>query len=219
MTAAELRSDVEALAVVASRQLDDLWTPGAADADTMQTVLAEALPPLVTGYALAAAAVAADWYDDRRERVYGPGTFVAPVPDAGDRGADALAGWAVGPLYSSEPDWDTARTLLDGGLQKRIGDSARDVVTDAAVQDPAARGWQREATGRSCPFCVMLASRGAVYSRSSADFASHDNCDCYAVPAFDGQPIPVKPYTPSTRTVTDTDRARVRRYLARNNAG
>jgi hypothetical protein len=60
----------------------------------------------------------------------------------------------------------------------------------------------------------MLIGRGAVYSEATADFAAHDHCKCSAVPAFDGEPRPVKPFTPSLREATDADRARVREYLA-----
>jgi hypothetical protein len=59
----------------------------------------------------------------------------------------------------------------------------------------------------------MLIARGAVYTEVTADFASHDHCNCSAVPAFGGQPLAVKPYTPSSKNITDADRARVREYL------
>jgi hypothetical protein len=49
----------------------------------------------------------------------------------------------------------------------------------------------------------MLIGRGAVYSEAGADFASHDHCNCSAVPAFGGQPRPVKPYTVSPRRTID----------------
>ena len=61
--------------------------------------------------------------------------------------------------------------------------------------------WARLLTGaENCPFCLMLASRGAVYtslshalraknsdvaSASGALGAYHDSCDCIAVPVYD----------------------------------
>lgn len=51
--------------------------------------------------------------------------------------------------------------------------------------------WARMVTGAySCPFCLMLASRGPVYatSRDAGELAVnryHDGCDCRVVPVFD----------------------------------
>lgn len=72
------------------------------------------------------------------------------------------------------------------------------------------RGWARVATGReTCPWCLMLCSRGAVYTSAKAagsrlsdtdavqvsgsgflshqehTFGWHDGCDCKIVPVFD----------------------------------
>lgn len=50
-------------------------------------------------------------------------------------------------------------------------------------------GWARRLTGaENCAFCVMLASRGAVYrSRATAGGMRkwHDGCDCEIVPVYD----------------------------------
>ena len=46
----------------------------------------------------------------------------------------------------------------------------------------------------ACKFCIMVASRGAVYSKASATFACHEHCYCEAVPAWGGQALPVGPY-------------------------
>lgn len=57
---------------------------------------------------------------------------------------------------------------------------------------PRARAWARQLTGAdNCYFCVMLASRGAVYRSRRAALSDeylrtyHDHCDCMAVPIFD----------------------------------
>jgi hypothetical protein len=63
---------------------------------------------------------------------------------------------------------------------------------------------------------VMLEARGAIYTRSSVDFGAHDDCHCIAVPAFNGHPTPVKKYTPTSRDITDADRARTRDWISAN---
>ncbi|MBQ1164427.1 hypothetical protein KBZ21_41300, partial [Streptomyces sp. A73] len=36
----------------------------------------------------------------------------------------------------------------------------------------------------ACAFCKMLAVRGAVYERDTANFRAHDGCHCGVVPIF-----------------------------------
>lgn len=215
-TVADLTAGLTALTALATADLDRLLTATATAADAA-AVLPAVLPDLVGTYQSAAGTVAADWYDDVRDEAAAPSRFVAYVPDPGDPGADILARWGIGPLFADDPGWATAATKLAGGMQRRIVDVARATVSGSAVADPDTDGWQRTTTrGGSCGFCRMLEARGAVYTDTSARFASHDHCRCQAVPAFSGRPRPVDPYKPTARTVTDQDRARVRRWLADN---
>lgn len=41
--------------------------------------------------------------------------------------------------------------------------------------------------GETCPFCVMLASRGFVYISEQAASHAHPGCDCRVVPGFAGE--------------------------------
>lgn len=216
-TPTDLRNAIAGLHSLAASDLRALWRQVSTAAEAREA-LQDLLPDLTRTYGAAAATVAADWYDDLRDELNINRRFTAIVADLDDQGADVLARWGIGPLFSADPDWDSAATLIDGGLQRRIADAARETIRGSSLEDPSARGWQRSTSG-GCSFCQMLASRGVVYSQSSADFASHDHCKCLAVPAFAGRAKPVQSYTPSERVVTDTDRARVRRYLADHNAG
>jgi hypothetical protein len=204
---AALRNSVNELVGYAERDLAALWRE-VSDAAQARVALMDVLPALIETYGQAAAALAATWYDDARTKAAVRGAFTAIPVNPSDRGAQALAGWAT----STATDMGSLQSLILGGLQRRVADSARETVMGSAIADPQASGWQRQAFG-GCEFCQMIASRGAVFSEASADFASHDACRCVAVPAFDGLPRPVKPYKPSLRTATDADRARVREYL------
>lgn len=162
--------------------------------------LQDMLPSLIRTYGQAAAAVAADWYDEARVASGAGGAFTAIPANIGDQAPDALALWA------SEKGTDLAsiQSLVEGGLTKRINAWSRETVMGSALADPHADGWQRVGSG-GCKtgFCDMLIGRGAVYTEASADFAAHDHCQCAAVPAFSGQPRPVKPYTVSPRRTID----------------
>ncbi len=216
-TATELRSAIRQLSSLAAADIRFLWRH-ADDPRLLRDALLDTLPALIDTYGLASSALAADWYDDVRDEIRAAGAFSAVPAKLEKTGADELARWGVGPLFSESPDVDAARSKIEGGLQRRIANASRETVAFSAVQDPGADGWQRVGRGE-CAFCAMLISRGAVYRESTAAFASHDHCNCQAVPAFRGAPRPVKPYTPTNRDITDADRARVRDYLASHDAG
>ena len=222
-TSQQLRSGTGALALLAERDLAALWRT-VTTAEQAQRLLEEALPGIVERYGSAAAALAADWYDDLRDELGVRGRFSAFPAEVGDRGTDALAGWGVGPLYAADPDWNAARTLVAGGLQRRIADVARETITGSSIEDPAADGWQRVGQGTSCTFCRMLIGRGSVYTEAGVEFGAHDHCNCGAAPAFGGHPRPVKPYEVSERRKRDEngdlipsrDAARAREWIKDN---
>lgn len=213
-----LRSSVAGLTALAERDLRALWR----DVDTAvraRAVLEDVLPALVETYGAAAAVVAADWYDDLRERERIDGRFRAIVAELGDLGTSALAGWATAEAISPE----TVLSLVSGGMQRRIANAARNTVAGSSALDPRAEGWQRVTRADGCDWCQMLASRADLYrSESTADFGAHDDCNCTVTPAWGGRERPVKPYTPSLRYSDDAagrarkaaDQARARDWMA-----
>ena len=205
--ATSLRSETAKVVALAERDLTRLWRLVAAGANAGEA-LHDLLPAIVREYGALGGALAAEWYDEVRLKAGAGGRFVAVPIAADDRGAHALVGWAL----SEAQDDATLQALILGGVQRRVADHVRYTVAGNSIADPKARGWQRVGSGE-CEFCAMLIGRGAVYSEATADFASHDSCRCAAVPAWKGQPVPVKPYTPSLRGASDADRARVREYL------
>lgn len=205
-----LRTETADLVRLAGRDLSALWRTvehGAA----AETALRDLLPAIITTYGQAGAALAAEWYDGLRARTGAKGRFTAVPVEASDRGTQSLIGWALNAATSDA----SLKILILGGVQRRVADHVRLTVMDSSVADPAARGWQRVGVGE-CKngFCDMLIARGAVYTEATADFAAHDHCQCSAVPAFKGEPTPVRPFTPSSRSITDADRANLRDYLA-----
>ena len=209
-----LAEQIAIITAMANEDLSGLWD--GLSPDQVTQALFDMLPALVDTWATAAASFTADWYDDRREDDGIDGRFLAIVPELGDLGAEELAGWASQPLRREEPDIRLVRSRVEGGLQRRITNASRDTVMTSSIQDPKAQGWQRVARSNGCPFCVMLASRGQVYREKTADFGAHDYCHCSAVPAWGGRAVPVRAFTPTSRSITDADRARVRDWIAAN---
>lgn len=208
--ATSLRSETDKLVGLADRDLSRLWRL-VANGAAADEALHDLLPAIVREYGALGGALAAEWYDGQREKAGVRGRFTAVPIAADDRGSHALVGWAL----TEATDDASLQSLILGGTQRRLADHVRYTVTNNAVADKAARGWQRVGNGGcTSGFCDMLISRGAVYTEATADFASHDNCKCTAVPAWGGEPVPVKPYKPSLRQATDADRARAREYIA-----
>jgi hypothetical protein len=163
----------------------------------------EAMNAVVAQYARTSAALAADFYDAQREAAGVPGAFTVPVadPPSGEQ-TEASLRWATKDLWPRDPE-DPATTAaqresLDVRLaaaevkaeqaaQKLVADTGRGTVQEAVRQDRQATAWARAAARGACAFCKLLASRGAVYKRDTADFRAHDGCHCGVVPVFKGQ--------------------------------
>lgn len=93
--------------------------------------------------------------------------------------------------YLKEADAPEAATMARDGLRGAATRmtllGGRDTITQAAVNDPVASGWERVITPGACGFCSMLAGRGGVYSEKSVHFRAHDHCHCVARVVFHGQ--------------------------------
>lgn len=215
-TATELRRLIVQLSDNAERDLALLWTQ--LDAATVRDGLMDVLPALVDQYGDASAAVTAEWYDEYRADLNVRGTYAADLASP-DLGAQALAGWGS---QLAQTNWDTALAQITGGLIKRVMNASRQTVIDNADQDPQAHGWMRVGVPE-CGWCAMLISRGSVYrSRTTADFAAHDNCKCGCCPAWDhGQITAVRSeFVPTARRrserAAEADRERAKRWIAAN---
>lgn len=215
-TPTQLRRDISNLSRLAERDLAALWRTVTTAAAARQA-LNDILPALIETYGVAAAALAADWYDEARIKAGAGGSFRAFPIELPNPGAVELAGWAL----AEAKTLDTARTLVAGGLQRRIANASRGSIIGSSVADPKSAGWMRVGTG-ACNFCRALIARGAVYTEATVRFGAHDNCNCQAAPKFDGSsPIDVDEYRQSTKYVRDDDardkkNARTRDWIAKN---
>jgi hypothetical protein len=181
------RADLDQVVLQATNDLAS-GMQGVSDADAhgYRDALAEVLQGLAGFYAPAAATLGADWYDELRSEAEVKGRFqaiVARLPDVGR--TEALAGWAVEPLFGATPSVAKTIERASGGLQRIILDADRDTIARSSIADPSAAGWRREGSGE-CSFCRMLIGRGAVYSEATVRFRSHDHCRCVGVPDFGG---------------------------------
>lgn len=63
-------------------------------------------------------------------------------------------------------------------------------VAENAARDPLRPRYARVPSGaETCSFCLMLASRGFVYTSREAASHAHAGCDCRVVPGFPGMEV------------------------------
>ena len=216
LTASQHRAELAELARLAGVDLAAV-IGGVSDPDVLRAILLDAAPSVVNLYGSAAAAAAAEWYDDLRSDAGASGRFRAMPADLPDEGRYvSLAEWATVPLRQEAPDAAAALERAVVGVGRSVKDASRETIMASSIADPAAQGWRRLASAKACGFCRMLADRGAVYSSSSVSFGAHDHCSCVATPAFGGGAEMVRPFAPSTRNISDADRARTRAWMASN---
>jgi len=156
------------------------------------------LAALVTRYGTASAAVAASYYESARLAAGAAGSFtVVPVDAVALEQVAASVKWATRDLWSSSPDTAAAAVKVAGVAERLALQPGRLTIEGAVLADRAARGWARVPEPGACAFCVMLATRGAVYhTQRTAGVASgtrgtqaagepyHDHCRCHVEPVF-----------------------------------
>lgn len=196
------RADVERFAdanrnirALVLAELEALWRPlDTRNADATRDFLLDAVPLLVASYGDVAATVAADFYEEVRDASRVAGRFM-PVPVT-SLDVDDLLGqvrWSLGPLYSGSPAPAEALGRLSLKVDEFTLQQGRDTVAVNTRRDPAGPRWARVPVGKTCAFCLTLASRGAAYrSEESARGARkfHGSCDCTPAPFWPNDPYP-----------------------------
>lgn len=148
----------------------------------------------VQGYDDIASEFAAEWYDHRAK-------------SEGISLDQAITMAVYSPEKSDAVARYQAKKLVKGGdaaFAKACGEYARNdafrslnetIIANVGRDKAKGVRFARVTTGReTCTFCLMLASRGAVYHtrRTAGEFKSfHRGCDCKVVPGFDDDPMAV----------------------------
>lgn len=155
--------------------------------EAVQRALFDFIPALVSEYGDVAASVAADWYDEFRASEGVAGGFRAPlappIPPEQVNGRLGYATRASGPLWLGD---STTLTAFIGLMTNEYAlQPGRDTVMQAAHKDNAA--YARVPEPGACKFCLMLASRGFVYSKATAGGTHkfHGKCRCNTIPVWD----------------------------------
>lgn len=196
-TAREQQAANQALAKLAQRDLMGFWYGlGTDDPLVLKAALLDFMPDLISTYGSAAAGLAADRYDELRADSIASGAFRAALaPPLPDEQVHAVTRWALGPAFKDDPA--AALTMLTDATQRLVRQQARNTVALNVERDPFGASYARVPKGKTtCAFCLMLASRGAVYgSKKSAETIRnsgkhyHTKCDCEAEPVWSGDDL------------------------------
>jgi hypothetical protein len=176
------------------RDLQELWDSLdlASPAAVRDAVLAY-MPVLVAQYGDVTATVAADWYSEIRLQARAPGKFTPVMAknmpaEFVERGArTALAG-----LFAGGAGEALDRLVNVAG--KYAAQSGRDTIIQSASRDRWKPRVARVPSGpTTCSWCLMLASRGGVYTslEKAGKFRKfHGHCDCQVVVIGKGSDLP-----------------------------
>ncbi len=142
----------------------------------------------VQGYDDVAAEFAAQWYDHRAEQGGARLEQAVTMTTYGPDSVDAVARYQARKLVKGD----------DAAFAKACGEFARDdafrslnetIIANVGRDKDKGVRFARVPTGfETCTFCLMLASRGAVYHtrKSAGEFKHfHRRCDCKVVPSFE----------------------------------
>lgn len=185
--ATDYQAATEALSAALARQVAAAWH-GLLNVSRLKLTLPQlsaAVAALVHRYGQASALIAVRYYETARLEagIAGKFTPVQVTPPGLDAVTEAVK-WATRELWTATPDVQPARAATQAVTEKLVLDTGRDTIIGAVQADRKARAWARVPEPGACYFCVMLATRGAVYSEHTADFRTHDHCRCHPEPVF-----------------------------------
>lgn len=162
-----------------------------------------ALTAIVRRFGGMSAVAALDHYASQRLAAGVPGSpSLRMPPDPAASVVEQAVRGAVAPLYGpvTADAEKAALEAVDAEVEKLVLDYGRQAITDAVKSDRQARAWARVPNADACAFCLMLATRGAVYASAEAagrrDATTkwadakgyinsfHPNCRCTVEPVF-----------------------------------
>lgn len=153
----------------------------------LREVVARAMDMVCSSIADDSASRSAVFYDEVRKEAVGSAS-----------GATSVSGYS--PLATEGAVRALVQSVVDTGTTDRLRSDLSDRVDYEAKRasehcisyncgrDPLKPKYARVPSGaETCPFCLMIASFGFHYSKDTGH--NHPNCDCRAVPGFDGMTV------------------------------
>lgn len=173
---------------VAVRLLSEVTYSDIAD---LREKIIEILVPLADASSSDARAYAVRFYNDLRKASIGE-EFDAALSDYNPEPTKGAVRAIIQRVVKGATLDDIVDQLAER-LDFEIKRTAGNTVVELASKDPQCKRWARVPSGtETCGFCLMLASRGFVYTSAENAGESghyHSNCDCRIVPGFESMSI------------------------------
>lgn len=177
---------LDILRTLAQQDLADWWedTDGL-DYPLRDESMLEAFNYVQSAYGEQAAYAAADYLFVQRSRDEALMDLEYPEVAAPASFAQAKGSyrWATSQwrIYQDDASLAAAKRRLSGVLNRLVAQPAHETVSSATLE--AGTGFARVPEPGACDFCLMLASRGAAYTRESVGRSKrfHDNCRCLGI--------------------------------------
>lgn len=185
----------------ARRELQKIWNTVMVrydgDPAAQRDALLELVSALAGKYADVDSAAAAEWYETMRLKWFDDDFEVSVGYDDNTRWIREGIRTQAGALWGDDPD--KLRRYLMANMERWVKQGGRDTIARNVERDPRKPRFARVPQGPTCGWCVMLASRGWVYS--SAEAAGelkkyHNDCNCEIVPSWDKDKPIVEGYDP-----------------------
>lgn len=161
-----------------------------ADVASIREAVIAIMQPACGASSTMAARLAAEFYDGLRLRFGIDDGFMAEVDSQREPEATSGAIRAfVDELDKPIPNVSAFQQLCIARIDYEMRRAANMCMAANASRDPRKPKWARIPMGaETCPWCLMLASRGFDYNSEAAADHNHAGCDCKVVPSWDKSP-------------------------------
>lgn len=149
--------------------------------ERIRDYLSEYVPLIVAKYGEVAAGIAADMYDAMRAGVNVAGVYAAVLadPPAVEQVRTSVRA-NVTSLFQQDRDFNAVLALIAADTVDRLAlGRGKETIGLNTELDPAGPRWALVPFGKTCDWCLKIASWGAVrWSRVEAKAGLHGNCNC-----------------------------------------
>lgn len=157
--------------------------------DAGYRLLVDGATAITARYGALTARAGAELFDAMRVEANVAGAFTAtPAAPAALEQVERSAAWALAPMRATRFDEAATLTRLSGAVRRLVRQPERQTIIDNARSDHVR--YLRVTRPGACAWCLMLASRGAVYATNTVEFRAHDHCQCFGAPVFNESQIP-----------------------------
>ncbi|PLS31560.1 hypothetical protein Uis1B_0551 [Bifidobacterium margollesii] len=174
------------------------------DPADIRNALLDLVPAIAAKYGNAGSVAAAEWYEQVRAKWFKEQTDIDTTYQPDDKAIKETVRRLAGHLWDKDDgtpaDPDAMLKGMLANMDRWVKAGGRETIAKATRRDPGKPRFARVPQGKTCGFCIMLASRGFVYSSAEAAGGDmndyHNDCDCEPIPSWDKKNPKIEGYDP-----------------------